>query len=127
MAGIVNILDTINNYWTYILIIVGIVIYMANYYKKYQAMTEEEQLDERKRLVDLALSKVKEILPSLVALAEEDWNHLEKSGIIKRSQVVNNIYEQYPILKEYTNQAWLTKKIDEYIDAALKDIRNITR
>lgn len=127
MAGIVNILDTINNYWTYALIIVGIVIYMANYYKKYQAMTEEEQLDERKRLVDLALSKVKEILPSLVALAEEDWNHLEKSGIIKRSQVVNNIYEQYPILKEYTNQAWLTKKIDEYIDAALKDIRDITR
>lgn len=127
MAGIVNILDTVNNYWTYILIIVGIVIYMANYYKKYQAMTKEEQFDERKRLVDLALSKVKEILPSLVALAEEDWNHLEKSGIIKRSQVVNNIYEQYPILKEYTNQVWLTKKIDEYIDAALKDIRNITR
>ena len=90
-------------------------------------MSKTEKEEEQKRLVELALSKVKEIMPSLTARAEEGWNHLDKSGVIKRSEVINKIYEQYPILKEYYDQEYLTTQIDLIINEALKEIRNITR
>ena len=127
MNGIVNIIHTVDNYWTYILVALGLIIYAVRYIKNYMKMTDSEKLKEQERLVKIALEKVKVIMPNLTAIAEEEWNHLDKAGIIKRSEVINKIYEQYPILKEYYDQEWLVNQLDIIINEALKEIRDITR
>ena len=127
MQGILSFIKFLEYAWPYIVLIVAGIIYIKIYLKKFYEMSAEEQKAEEERLIELAMSKISEIMPSLVATAEENWNYLEKSGIIKRAEVINLIYERYPILKEYSDQETLTKKLDEIIDTTLEKVRTITR
>ena len=127
MQGILSFIKFLEYAWPYIVLIVAGIIYIKIYLKKFYEMSAEEQKAEEERLIELTLSKISEIMPSLVATAEENWNYLEKSGIIKRAEVINLIYERYPILKEYSDQETLTNKLDEIIDTTLEKVRTITR
>ena len=80
------------------------------------------QQDERKRKVDTAILIVSEIILEKLAKAEEDWINYKKTGTIKWSKVINEIYEQYPVLKTYADQEYIINKIDGFIDDGLKNL-----
>ena len=127
MNGLEKFISDVAMSYPYIVLAVCIILYIIYSIKKYNKMSEEEKNEEQERLIKIALEKVKEIIPFLTANAEENWNHLVKSGIIKRGEVIDAIYEKYPILKEYYDQEKITAEIDKIIDEALVNIRSITR
>ena len=57
--------------------------------------------------------------------AEEDYANWVKAGEIKRSQVISQIYADYPILSKIVAQDDLIAWIDQTIDDALKTMRKI--
>lgn len=61
----------------------------------------------------------------LVSEAEIKYSDIKKSGAIKRSWVIAEIYKKYPILARAVNQQELTDWIDERIDEALIELRKI--
>lgn len=50
---------------------------------------------------------------------------LQKAGSVKRAQVIEEIFEKYPILSKVTDQEALISWIDETIDDALKTMREV--
>ena len=127
MKGIVKLIQDLALYWPYIVLFVCIIGFVINYINGYRKLSEKDKENERKRLIEATLKKIKDIMPYLTANAEENWNHLDKSGIIKRSEVLSIIYESYPILKELCDEEWIVSEIDRIINQTLVDIRKITR
>jgi hypothetical protein len=127
MQGIVKLIQDLILYWPYVILFVCIIGFVINYINNYKKLSEKDKENERKRLLNLTLKKIQDIMPYLTANAEENWNHLDKSGIIKRSEVLNIIYESYPILKELYDEEWIVSEIDRIINQTLLDIRKITR
>ena len=118
MKSIANLLTFIDNNWTYILIIIGALI---SIYKK---VNDYIKLSKKKK-VDIAIKIASQIILEKLANAEQDWAIYQKSGTIKRSKVINDIYEKYPILKEYADQDYIIEQIDAIIDQGLKDIKKV--
>lgn len=116
MNGIINFLTFIKENWTLITTIAGLLLWIAIKLKKYIALTKEQK-------IDLALNNAKSIILSLVSTAEENWGN--NTGKIKRSEVIASILEKYPILQEVTNKEELEIKIDEMIEDALVQMRQI--
>ena len=63
----------------------------------------------------------------MISKAETDWAEWEKTGSIKRSQVIAQIFKDYPILSKVTDQDELIAWIDGLINEALKEMREILR
>ena len=55
-----------------------------------------------------------------------DYKDWAKTGSIKRSQVIQKIFEDYPILSKISDQKYVINWIDEVIADALKTLREIT-
>ena len=113
MSNVLNfikdVLEAANNYWTLVVVIIGLSIALYEKIKKYLQTSKEEK-------IEMAKTALKENLLKYMADAEIEWSSYEKSGEIKRAQVISKIYEDYPILKEYLNQEELIKYIDSEID-----------
>ena len=113
MSNVLNfikdVLEAANNYWTLVVVIIGLSIALYEKIKKYLQTSKEEK-------IEMAKTALKENLVKYMADAEIEWSDYEKSGEIKRAQVISKIYEDYPILKEYLNQEELIKFIDSEID-----------
>ena len=113
MSNVLNfikdVLEAANNYWTLVVVIIGLSIALYEKIKKYLQTSKEEK-------IEMAKTALKENLLKYMADAEIEWSNYEKSGEIKRAQVISKIYEDYPILKEYLNQEELIKYIDSEID-----------
>ena len=61
----------------------------------------------------------------LISDAEIDYESWNKAGSIKRAQVIQKIFADYPILAKVTDQEKLVEWIDETIDTSLKELRKI--
>ena len=61
----------------------------------------------------------------MITDAENDYAEWNKAGSIKRSQVIAQIYAKYPILAKMADQETVINFIDDEIDGALKNLRNI--
>ena len=113
MSNVLNfikdVLEAANNYWTLVVVIIGLSIALYEKIKKYLQTSKEEK-------IEMAKTALKENLLKYMADAEIEWSDYEKSGEIKRAQVISKIYEDYPILKEYLNQEELIKYIDDEIN-----------
>ena len=113
MSNVLNfikdVLEAANNYWTLVVVIIGLSIALYEKIKKYLQTSKEEK-------IEMAKAALKENLLKYMADAEIEWSDYEKSGEIKRAQVISKIYEDYPILKEYIKQEELIKYIDSEID-----------
>lgn len=118
LEGLKNFLKFINDNWTLIVVIAGLAVSLYLKIKSWLSLTNEER-------VNLAKEQIKEIMLSLVSQAELDWEEYKKSGTIKRSQVIDQIFEQYPILAQVTDQESLLAWIDKVIDEALEQMHNI--
>lgn len=118
LNGIQNFLQFVNDNWTSIIIIISLIVAIVQKVKKYFAKSTEEQIATAK-------SQISEIVLKLITDAEVDYKDWEKAGSIKRSQVIQKIFDEYPILAKVADQEEVVNWIDEMIDTSLKELRNI--
>ena len=130
MKGLHNFLVYLNQNWTMLVAIATLLF--ALYIKikktvhKWKEMNEEEKQKEIQRQIEIAKKAISNYILSLVAAAEVNWEG-SKLGSIKRAQVIEKIYKEYPILLEVVDQEELLKFIDEHINEALVIVREKLR
>lgn len=118
LVGVHNLLNLIEQNWTLIIIVVGLGIKVSKDIKAYIELSEQEK-------IDLALANLKEIMVVWCTEAEIGWSEYKKSGSVKRAEVINRIFQEYPILLKVTNQEQLIETIDNLIDEALVEVRKL--
>jgi hypothetical protein len=130
MKGIMNFLAYLNSNWTTILAIVALLfaLYMKikSAIDNWLKMTDKERQRETEEQIKKAKQAIANYILSLVAQAEVDWAD-HGLGQIKRAQVIEKIYKEYPILLEVVDQRELMQFIDDHIDNALEIVREKLR
>lgn len=116
--GIKNFLELINNNWTTIMVVCGLCVSL--YYKIMQfiKLSDDEKISQTKTVI-------KNVMLSLISDAELNYSEWNKSGAIKRAEVLNRIFTDYPILNKVTDKEKLISEIDSMLDESLKEMRNI--
>lgn len=118
LKGIQNFLQFINNNWTAVIIVISLLIALYQKIKSFISKSNEEKIEQAKK-------QIKEICLKLVTDAEIDYENWNQAGSIKRAQVIQKIFTDYPILAKVTDQESLIKWIDDTINNALKELRKI--
>jgi len=118
LNGIKNFLQIINDNWVTICVIISLAISAFQKIKGFIQKSDEEK-------IAIAKKQIRETMLKMVSDAESDYGEWNKSGKIKRSQVIKKIYEMYPILAKAVNQDELTSWIDAEIDASLGTLNGI--
>lgn len=118
LDGIKNFIQFINDNWTAILVIISVVIAIVQKVRSYFAKSKDER-------INIAKAQIQEIVLKLVSDAETDYKDWEKAGSIKRVQVIQKIFADYPILSKVANQDELIKWIDDNIDEALRELHKV--
>lgn len=118
LNGIQNFLQFINDNWTSIIIIISLVIAIVQKAKSYFSKSNQEKIESAK-------AQIKQIVLKLITDAEVDYGSWEKAGSIKRAQVIQKIFAEYPILAKVSNQDEIVEFIDNAINDALKEMRKI--
>ena len=128
MTGVRNFCNFVTNNWTTICIFITIIVTL--YFKikseidKWQSMDEAEQA----QAVERAKEMLAEYILGLVAKAEVEWAKEGSGlGVIKRSEVIQKIYDAFPDLVYAMSQEELISLIDTLIDKALKTVREKIR
>ena len=120
LNGIKNFLSLINDNWTTILVIIGLALALLKKIESYSKLSTDKK-------IEIAKKQISENILKLITHAEKDYAEWEKAGSIKRSEVISEIYKEYPILAKVVNQEELVKWIDEQIDNALPTLRDIIK
>lgn len=120
LTGIKNFLSLINDNWTTILVIIGLALALLKKIESYSKLSTDKK-------IEIAKKQISENILKLITQAEKDYAEWEKAGSIKRSEVISEIYKEYPILAKVVNQEELVKWIDEQIDNALPTLRDIIK
>ena len=120
LNGIKNFLSLINDNWTTILVIIGLALALWKKIESYSKLSTYKK-------IEIAKKQISENILKLITQAEKDYAEWEKAGSIKRSEVISEIYKEYPILAKVVNQEELVKWIDEQIDNALPTLREIIK
>ena len=124
MTAIQNFLEVINDNWTVIIAIIGLMYAIYLKITGFIKMTKQEK-------IDYILESLDSVILDLMSNAEVYWQNFAGSGEIKRSMVIKDIYEKFPILSEYSDQEEVIARIDELItkykplmDFLINDISN---
>lgn len=120
LNGIKNFLSFVNDNWTTILVIIGLALALWKKIESYSKLSTDKK-------IEIAKKQISENILKLITQAEKDYAEWEKAGSIKRSEVISEIYKEYPILAKVVNQEELVKWIDEQIDNALPTLRDIIK
>lgn len=120
MEGLQKFLQILNDNWTSILVCMGLIVGIVKKTQDYISKSQEEKIELAKKQIQTTILK-------MISDAEVDWQEWSKAGSIKRSQVIKQIYEEYPILTKVVDQDALIKYIDEQIDGALDTLREIVK
>lgn len=120
LNGIKNFLEFINQNWVTLCVIAGLIIGIYKKFKTWLSKSDEEK-------IEYALSMIRETMLRFVTKAEENYADWFQAGSIKRAEVIDELYKQYPVLSKAIDQEALIKKIDEAIDAALPELRKIIK
>ena len=120
LNGIKNFLSLINDNWTTILVIIGLALALWKKIESYSKLSTDKK-------IEIAKKQISENILKLITQAEKDYAEWENAGSIKRSEVISEIYKEYPILAKVVNQEELVKWIDEQIDNALPTLRDIIK
>lgn len=118
LNGIQNFLQFINDSWTALVVIFSLILTAALKIKSYFSNSNDKK-------IDIAKAQIKEIILKLITDAEVDYESWYKAGSIKRSQVIQQIFEDYPILSKISDQNIIIQWIDEIIDESLTTLRKI--
>ena len=121
MKSINNLLTWINENWaslvTIIILLLAVLTKIRNFYLDWKNKTEQEKKEE----IEKAIKNAK------IAIAENNWSAWIKMGDIKRSEVIKQLYVDYPILLQVVDQDELIKFIDDAINKALETVREKIR
>ena len=120
MTGIENFLGYLSENWVMILVLIGAAFSIGKLISKYLALSDEEKIEVAKKLIREAMLK-------MITEAEIDFEEWNKSGSIKRSKVIADIYEKYPILSKAASQEEVIAFIDSEINNSLKTLREILK
>lgn len=120
MAGIQNFLQFIEENWVSILVCIGLIVSIVRKTIDFFSKPSDEQ-------VRLAKDQISQVMLKLITDAEVDYEEWNKAGSIKRSQVIGQIYKEYPILSKIVNQNELIEWIDNEINVSLKTLREIIK
>lgn len=118
LKGLQNFLSFLNENWTTIAVIIGLLVLLYKKIRSFISKSEEEK-------IEYAMTAIKETMLKYVTAAELDYQEWAKSGSIKRAQVIDELFKQYPILNKAIDQETIIKMIDEAIDSALPELRKI--
>lgn len=118
MNGIQNFLSLINDNWTSVMVIIGLILAIYKKAKVYFSKSNDEK-------ITIAKVQIKERMLKMITDAEIDFEEWNQAGSIKRSQVIGEIFEKYPILSKSINQQEVISWIDEEIDNSLKTLRKV--
>ena len=118
MTAFKNFLQIINNNWTTILVIIGLIIGIIKQTIDYVSKSDEEK-------IEIVKKQISESMLKMISDAEVNWNDWMGAGSIKRSEVIKRVYDEYPILSKVVNQEDLVAWIDEQINASLKTLREV--
>ena len=118
LNGLKNFLNIVNENWTIILIIIGLILGIVQKIKNYMQLSTDEK-------IEIAKKQISERILKLISDAEENYQEWESAGAIKRSEVISKIYAEYPILSNVIEQDELITWIDEQIDNALPTLREL--
>lgn len=118
LNGIKNFLEFLNANWTVIAVLLGLAVALIQKIKVFIGKTDEEK-------IQIAKKQIKEIMLKMVSEAELDFEDWNKAGAIKRSQVISQIYEMYPILSKVIDQNELIKWLDMEINTSLQTLEDI--
>ena len=118
MQGLYNFVEYIQKYWFDVALVLaicaGLIMWEIDFLKKNK--------DEK---VEAVKSQLKQIMLQLVTSAEESYADIKKSGAIKRSWVLDTVYNKFPILSKIKSQEEVIEYIDGLIDEALVTMRSI--
>lgn len=118
LEGIKNFLNFLNDNWVMIATIVLLALALIKKFLDFRGKSTEEKIEVIKKQIQQSMLK-------FVTEAEIDYQEWISAGEIKRSQVINQIFEKYPILSSVTNQEDLIVWMDKMIDNALETMRDI--
>lgn len=118
LIGVKNFLEIVNENWTTILVIIGLLITLYQKARAFIIKTDDEK-------IQIAKDQIKEIILKMVSDAELDFTDWNKAGAIKRSEVISKIYEMYPVLSRAVDQKELISWIDMEINTSLETLKNI--
>lgn len=118
LKGLQNFLMFINDNWTAIIIMVGLILGIIQKIKHYIQLSTDEK-------IEIAKKQISERILKLISDAEENYKEWESAGEIKRSEVIAKIYDDYPVLSKVVDQDTLIEWIDEQIDNALPTLREL--
>jgi len=118
LDGINQFLTFINNNWTSIMVLLGLIVGLYMKIKAYMAKSQEER-------IEIAKVQIRESMLKMITDAEIDFESWNEAGSIKRSQVIKQIYEQYPILSKIVDQESFIGWVDTEINNSLKTLRKI--
>lgn len=118
LDGVKNFLEFVNENWTTIVVIIGLIIAIAKKGVAFFSKSDEEK-------IAIAKKQIQETMLKLITDAEENYNEWKQAGSIKRAEVIDELFANYPILSKVTNQEDLIKWIDDVIDESLITLREI--
>lgn len=131
MEGIMNLLSWINENWASLVTVIVIVLVILSkartFYFDWKNKTEEEKQEELNKAIKNAKIAIANNILSYVSDAEVNWSAWIKMGDIKRSEVIKQLYIDYPILLQVVNQDELIQFIDDCINKALEIVREKIR
>lgn len=118
LNGVKSFLQLVNDNWTTIVVIIGLGIGVYKKVKNYLALSNDAK-------IELAWKSISETMLSMVSDAESNYLAWKEAGAIKRAEVINRIFTEYPILELVTDREEVLNRIDGMIDDALKEMRVI--
>jgi anionic cell wall polymer biosynthesis LytR-Cps2A-Psr (LCP) family protein len=122
LKGIQNFLQYITDNWTTITIIIALVIGL---YFRIKVKVQGYMKQSKEEKIANAKKQASEVIMKWITDAEMDYIDWQKAGSIKRSQVIEKVFEKFPVLATITNQDEIIAWIDETINTSLKDLRKI--
>lgn len=117
LNGVKNFLQMINDNWTTILVIAGLVVAIVKKIKNWAAKSEEEK-------IAIAKEQISNTILKMITDAENNTEWV-KAGQIKRAEVIDVIYTKYPILSKVKKQEELIAFVDKAINDALVTLREV--
>lgn len=118
LNGIKNFLTFINDNWTTIIVIVSLIATLVKKIQSYLLKSDSEK-------IEIAKAQIKQAMLKLISDAEVDYENWNQAGSVKRSQVIQKIYKEYPAMSKIADQSAVVSWIDETINESLKELRKI--
>ena len=116
--GLQNFLEFVNNNWTSILVIIGLIIGLYKKIESYWKLSTDQK-------IAIAKHEIEEAMLKMITDSELEYETWKESGEIKRSQVIKQIYAEYPILEKVADQDAIIAWIDTQIDNSLVTLRRV--